>query len=100
MKRSEFFSRLLLVVLLALPFTVSAESAVNINTASAEVLASNLKGVGPAKAKAIVAYRQEFGPFNNISELALVKGIGVKTLEKNKGMLTVESVASGEAKTQ
>lgn len=98
MKRSEFFTRLFFVLLLALPFSVSAESPVNINTASAEVIASSLKGIGPSKARAIVAYRQEYGPFNNVSELAMVKGIGVKTLEKNKGMITVESAAVAEIK--
>lgn len=97
MKRSEFLSCLVFVLLLALPFRVSAESPVNINTASAEVIATNLKGIGPSKAQAIVAYRQEYGPFNNVAELALVKGIGVKTLEKNKGMITVEAAASPTA---
>ncbi|WP_420590386.1 ComEA family DNA-binding protein [Bacterioplanoides sp.] len=59
---------------------------VNINTATAEQL-TELKGIGPNKAKAIVQYRQEKGPFSSIEELVLVKGIGQSTLKKNDGML-------------
>lgn len=59
---------------------------VNINTATAEQL-TELKGIGPNKAKAIVQYRQEKGPFSSVEELVLVKGIGQSTLKKNDGML-------------
>lgn len=59
------------------------QNRVNINTASAEQLASNLKGVGLKKAQAIVEYRKAFGDFKSVNELTAVKGIGDKTLEKN-----------------
>lgn len=59
---------------------------ININTATAEQL-TELKGIGPNKAKAIVQYRQEKGPFSSIEELTLVKGIGSSTLQKNDGRL-------------
>lgn len=58
---------------------------VNINTATAENLAVNIKGVGMKKAEAIIAYRQANGPFKSIDELARVKGIGQKTLGKKQG---------------
>lgn len=57
---------------------------VNVNKADAATLATQLNGVGIKKAEAIVAYRQENGPFRDIAELAAVKGIGVKLLEINR----------------
>ena len=44
--------------------------------------------IGPAKAEAIVAYREANGPFSSVEDLVLVKGIGGATLEKNRGKLT------------
>ncbi len=55
---------------------------VNINTADASTLANALNGVGMRKAEAIVAYRDEHGPFKSIDELINVKGIGEKILEQ------------------
>ncbi len=57
------------------------EGQININTASAEKL-EELPGIGPVKAAAIVAWREENGPFRYPEELILVSGIGEKTLEK------------------
>ena len=62
---------------------------VNINTADAEQLASNLQGIGVTRAAAIVAYRQEHGRFNSEDELILVNGIGESTLEANRELITV-----------
>lgn len=56
---------------------------VNINQATADQLTS-LKGIGPSKAQAIVDYRNQHGKFGSPEELANVKGIGLKTIEKNK----------------
>ncbi|MRX28291.1 helix-hairpin-helix domain-containing protein [Kangiella sp. HZ709] len=61
----------------------------NINTALAEQLASSLNGVGIKKAQAIVEYRETYGEFKSINELTAVKGIGEKTLEKNKYKLVL-----------
>lgn len=60
---------------------------VNINQADESSLAAALVGVGPAKAKAIVAYRQQNGAFKRVEDLVLVKGIGPATLEKNRDRL-------------
>ncbi|MBB5207311.1 ComEA family DNA-binding protein [Chiayiivirga flava] len=73
---------LLLSLVLALP--AMAADTVDINTADAATLAAVLDGVGDAKAQAIVAYREENGPFQSVDQLAEVKGIGLKTLEKNR----------------
>lgn len=59
------------------------EITVNINTASAEELATLLKGVGEKRAQDIVDYRKANGEFQSAEELTNVKGIGTSTLEKN-----------------
>ncbi|MGR4990770.1 ComEA family DNA-binding protein [Vibrio rotiferianus] len=59
------------------------EITVNVNTASAEELATLLKGIGLKKARDIVEYRQENGPFKTAADLSNVKGIGSATVEKN-----------------
>lgn len=58
---------------------------VNVNTASAGDIAESLNGVGEMKAQAIVDYRKTHGAFKSVDELTNVKGIGAKTVEKNKG---------------
>ena len=60
---------------------------VNINSASADELA-RLPGIGPAKAKAIVAYRAE-EPFQRADDLRKVKGIGDKLYEQVKDYIIV-----------
>ena len=57
---------------------------VNINLASAEAIAEALSGVGLAKANRIVEYREAYGPFEHVDELAAVRGIGQATVEKNR----------------
>ncbi len=59
------------------------EITVNVNTASAEELATMLTGVGLKKAQQIVDYRTKNGPFNTLNDLINVQGIGSATLQKN-----------------
>ena len=75
----------LFVVLFAVfcSFNVIA-SPVNINTADAKTIGDALAGIGQKKAEAIVKYREEKGPFKTVEELANVKGIGEKIIEKIK----------------
>ncbi len=61
----------------------------DINTANAAALAEAMVGVGPAKAEDIVAYRKEHGPFHQVDDLALIKGIGPAIVTKNRDKLTV-----------
>ena len=68
---------------------VAPATRVNLNTADAETLARELNGIGPAKARAIVEYRDAKGPFTSVDELLEVKGIGATTLEKNRERLSV-----------
>lgn len=62
---------------------------VKLNAADAETLRRDMFGIGAAKAKAIVAYRETNGPFTAIDELLEVKGIGKALLEKNRDRLEV-----------
>lgn len=64
--------------------------AVNINTADATAIADGLVGVGQSKAEAIVAYRKEHGPFKSAEQLAEVKGIGDKLVQKNHDRIVVK----------
>ena len=71
-------------------------AAVNINTAGAETIQEELKGVGMQKAEAIVAYRQANGNFKSADELTNVKGIGIKTVDKNRGNIVLEMPESSK----
>nr|WP_300126020.1 ComEA family DNA-binding protein [Immundisolibacter sp.] len=73
---------------MALGTGAAAAQAVDINCADAATLAAGLQGVGEAKAQAIVAYREQQGPFKSADELANVKGIGAKTVEANRANIT------------
>lgn len=72
------------------PLSAAAEP-VDINTATAAEIASSLNGVGPAKAEAIVAYRETNGPFVSVDQLTDVKGIGAATIEKNRTQIIIET---------
>lgn len=65
----------------------SGQVLVNINTAGQAELES-VPGIGPATARAIIAYRTEHGPFGRVDDLINVSGIGQKTLEKLRPYLT------------
>ncbi len=60
---------------------------VNLNTATLAQLLT-LPGIGETRAKAILAYRERHGPFHSPDEVKNVGGIGDKTYERLKGMLT------------
>ena len=83
---------LLLALLLA--GTALANDKVNINTADAATIDAVLLNVGPAKAQAIVDYRKANGVFKSAEELAMVKGIGLKTVEKNRDRIEVGRAAA------
>jgi competence protein ComEA len=73
-----------LVLTLVLTGSALAADKVNINTADAATIDRVLLNIGPSKAEAIVAYRKANGAFKSADQLALVKGIGLKTIEKNR----------------
>ena len=70
--------------------SVTSFAGVNINTADVDTIQQELNGIGAQKAAAIVAYRDIHGSFKNADELTNVKGIGIKTIEKNRDNIIVE----------
>jgi competence protein ComEA len=61
---------------------------VNVNTADATVL-ETLNGVGEVLAAAIIAYRDEHGPFTSVDQLEEVPGIGPSTLEELRDQVSI-----------
>ena len=87
-----------LVLSLVLAGAAIAGETVNINTADAPTLDRVLVNVGPAKAQAIVDYRKANGAFKSPEQLAMVKGIGLKTVEKNRDRIVVHTAARPSGK--
>ena len=87
-----------LVLSLAMAGAAIAGETVNINTADAATIDRVLLNVGPAKAQAIVDYRKANGAFRSPEQLALVKGIGLKTVEKNRDRIVVGAARPAAAR--
>ncbi|EGO5149712.1 TPA: helix-hairpin-helix domain-containing protein [Enterococcus faecalis] len=70
------------------PAQQNQEEKINLNTAT-EAELQTISGIGAKKAQEIIRFRDEQGPFKTVEELKNVPGIGEKTVERLKGMLTV-----------
>jgi competence protein ComEA len=68
--------------------TGQKQGKININKADEQEL-QNLPGIGPAKAAAIIEFRNTSGPFKTIDDLKNITGIGDKTFEKLKDLIVV-----------
>ena len=68
----------------------AAAGPVNVNAADARTLQKELVGIGPAKAQAIVAAREKNGPFKSLEDVARVKGVGKKLVDRNRGNLRLD----------
>lgn len=73
-----------------------AGAPVDINTATAAEL-TTVKGIGPAKAQAIIEHRDKHGAFKSVDDLKLVRGIGEKTLEQLRPQLSADAKGAGDA---
>jgi competence protein ComEA len=82
-----------LLIVMAGPMLATA-GPVNVNTADAETISAELKGVGITKALAIVEFREANGPFKSPEELVMVKGIGERTIEINREFILLNSTAN------
>nr|MBS0020037.1 helix-hairpin-helix domain-containing protein [Gammaproteobacteria bacterium] len=74
---------------LLLSLSTLAGEPVNINSANAEALATAIDGVGMKRAEAIVNYRNQHGSFKSVDDLAKVRGVSTKTINKNRENLSV-----------
>jgi len=79
----KILSTTAIAIMLMAPIAALAGQ-VDVNTADAETISAELKGIGLSKAQAIVEYRQKHGPFRSADDLSLVKGIGERTVELNR----------------
>ncbi len=96
--------RLLVVLCCLLPWSAMAarqhppsrlssavqEARININTATADELDEALTGIGPSKARAIVAWRRQHGAFRDIAQLEEVKGLGPSFTARNRNRLRLQ----------
>jgi competence protein ComEA len=69
--------------------TSGNQAKINLNKAD-ETQLQNLPGIGPSKAAAIIEYRETSGLFKNVEDLKEISGIGDKTFEKLKDLITVQ----------
>ena len=89
---------LAVMVMLAGPPATAADT-IDINSATAEELAAVMTGVGLKKAMAIVADRDENGPFATIDDLVRVSGIGSATVDTNRNRLSVTAAPAAPSAT-
>ncbi len=68
--------------------TIQMPIEVNINQADVDTL-TLLKGIGKAKAQAIISYREQHGKFTAVEDLMKIKGIGEKIVLANKDQLKI-----------
>jgi competence protein ComEA len=89
--RLVFLTALMVMgIILITPLAIAGQiQKVNINSATKEQLMT-LSGVGEKVATGIIAYREKIEPFKKPEDIMKVKGIGIKTFEKNKDRITVK----------
>ena len=75
----------------SLAFAAEPAAPVDVNTASAKVLADAIDGVGLKRAQAIVEYREQHGAFSSVDELAQVRGVSAGIVERNRERITADA---------
>ncbi len=68
---------------------ITSESAININTASAETL-ERLPHIGAKTAQEIINHREKFGRFRKAEHLLLVRGISDRRFREIRNLIKVE----------
>ena len=87
--------KLFLMAILLFEFTGPVYAVVDINTATQAELES-LQGIGPAKAKAIIEYREKHGLFTSTEGLNNVDGIGPGTMKQLGNSITASNMPNAE----
>jgi competence protein ComEA len=90
-------NKLIAAFILAVFSTLLYAEPIDINTATADEIAAAMKGVGKAKAEAIVREREQHGKFKSIDDLKRVKGIKDKTIAKNRDNIMVKEEPAAAA---
>jgi competence protein ComEA len=83
-----------LALCFAMVLPAFAATPVNVNKADAQTIATSLDGIGLGKAQAIVAYRDAHGPFKSVDDVGNVKGVGAKTLERNRDAIRLTGASA------
>lgn len=87
-KKGESVAQSLETLQESAPAQQNQEEKINLNTAT-EAELQTISGIGAKKAQEVIRFRDEQGPFKTVEELKNVPGIGEKTVERLKDMLTV-----------
>ena len=82
--------KLFLIIVTFFVFSGFSYAGININTATQSEL-ETLQGIGPAKAKAIIEYREEKGSFASKDDLVNVDGVGPGTIKQLREHITVKA---------
>ena len=84
---------LAILTALAVPVVALAQTQIDINTATSEQL-QTLPGIGPAKASAIIEYREAHGAFARVDDITNVSGIGPATLDNIRPLVSVGAASA------
>lgn len=84
---------LAILIALGIPVVVLAQTPIDLNSATSEQL-QTLPGIGPAKAGAIVEYREVYGAFARIEDITNVSGIGDATFDRLRDLITVGATSA------
>ncbi len=82
--------KLFLTIATLFVFSGFSYAGININTATQSEL-ETLQGIGPAKAKAIIEYREEKGPFESKDDLVNVDGVGAGIIKQLREKITIKA---------
>lgn len=88
--------KLLVIFAMGFAFAGMSFAAVDLNSATQAQLES-VKGIGPAKAKAIIEYRAKSGAFKTVDDLDKVPGFGKATVDKVRAEVSVGGGAAPKA---